>query len=279
MAEGKKKIIVYADWISTFEELKDAEAGRLIKHFFRYINDYDPEPPDKLTKIAFEPIKQTLKRDLAAWKKKSEKNSDNANKRWSKNANHATTSERIKTDANHADSDIVTDSVSDTVKVNDNVKRENNAPGRMPVVFRYEDFISDFNALTKRQYRGDVTSKRNFNARMKENYSREDFKKAIDNCMADRFHIENNLKYLTPEFILRPDKLQKFLNVSGNVVSTQTVQANSNPYWNYCPNTWDEAFYNRIKDENYAERKIAAYEAKLKKNGYQKQGNEWIKAA
>lgn len=64
MAEGKNKIIVYKDWIGTFESLTDDEAGKLIKHFFRYVNDLNPEAPDRITSIAFEPIKQTLKRDL-----------------------------------------------------------------------------------------------------------------------------------------------------------------------------------------------------------------------
>lgn len=34
MAENKKSIIVYADWIHVFKELDDEEAGQLIKHFF-----------------------------------------------------------------------------------------------------------------------------------------------------------------------------------------------------------------------------------------------------
>ncbi len=67
MAEGKKSVIVYVDWIHIFEGLEDDEAGKLIKHLLRYVNDLNPEPPDKLTKIAFEPIKQQLKRDLIKW--------------------------------------------------------------------------------------------------------------------------------------------------------------------------------------------------------------------
>lgn len=73
MAEDKKSIIVYSDWISTFNSLDDDEAGRLIKHFFSYINDLNPIPPDKITKIAFEPIKQHLKRDLKKWELIKEK--------------------------------------------------------------------------------------------------------------------------------------------------------------------------------------------------------------
>lgn len=67
MAEGKNKIIIYRDWITTFESLTDEEAGRLIKHLFKYVNDKNPEAPDRLTQLLFEPFKQTLKRDLKSY--------------------------------------------------------------------------------------------------------------------------------------------------------------------------------------------------------------------
>lgn len=67
MAEEKKSVILYVDIISTFESMTDKEAGRLIKHFLRYVNDLNPKAPDKITQIAFEPIKQQLKRDLVKW--------------------------------------------------------------------------------------------------------------------------------------------------------------------------------------------------------------------
>lgn len=69
MAENKKSVILYCDIIHTVEELSDEEAGRLFKHYLRYINDLEPEAPDKITKIAFEPIKHQLKRDLVKWEK------------------------------------------------------------------------------------------------------------------------------------------------------------------------------------------------------------------
>jgi hypothetical protein len=64
MAEGKKSFVAYCDWQETFEELTDEEAGKLIKHLFNYVNDKNPEASDKLTKMCFIPIKQSLKRDL-----------------------------------------------------------------------------------------------------------------------------------------------------------------------------------------------------------------------
>ncbi len=77
MAEGKNKVIVYKDWIKKFEALKDAEAGKLIKHFFRYINDQNPVAPDRITELAFIDIEMTLKRDLKKWEIAAEKSRAN----------------------------------------------------------------------------------------------------------------------------------------------------------------------------------------------------------
>lgn len=77
MAENKKSIIVYADWMEHFENLTDDEAGKLIKHFFRYVNDLKPQPQDRLIEIAFAPIKASLKRDLDKWEKTVQERSIN----------------------------------------------------------------------------------------------------------------------------------------------------------------------------------------------------------
>jgi len=86
MAENKKSIVVYADWITKFEELEDDEAGKLIKHFFRYVNDLNPDPPDRLTKLLFVDIENQLKRDLIRWEKTLDERSYNGRlgnlKRW-----------------------------------------------------------------------------------------------------------------------------------------------------------------------------------------------------
>lgn len=86
MAEDKKSIIIYSDWIAKFEELEDDEAGRLIKHFFRYVNDLNPIAPDRTTKLMFIDIQNQLKRDLKKWEKTLDDRSYNGRlgnvKRW-----------------------------------------------------------------------------------------------------------------------------------------------------------------------------------------------------
>jgi len=100
MAKDKKGFILYCDIIHTVEKLTDEQAGKLLKHILRYVNDQDPTAEDVLTEIAFEPIKQSLKRDLIKYEGIRTKNKENALKRW-----NATASERIRVNAKNADSD------------------------------------------------------------------------------------------------------------------------------------------------------------------------------
>jgi len=131
MADNKNRIIVYRDWITTFESLSDEEAGRLIKHFFLYINDRNPEAPDRLTCLLFEPIKQTLKRDLKKYKAICLKNSDNINIRWNKKDTNEY--DRIRPNTKHTDRDR--DKDSDTDKERD--KEKNIIPPPIPLIEKY----------------------------------------------------------------------------------------------------------------------------------------------
>jgi len=114
MAENKKSFLLYCDLIHTVEQLTDEQAGDLFKHILRYVNDQEPQTDNVITRIAFEPIKQSLKRDLQKYEHIRKRNQDNARKRWD-----ATASDRIPKDTKNADS--VSDSVSDSdsVSVND----------------------------------------------------------------------------------------------------------------------------------------------------------------
>jgi len=84
----------------------------------------------------------------------------------------------------------------------------------------FDFFISDFNTITGKRFRGDKKSKGQLNARLSEGFTLEEIKTAIENCKSDKYHIENP-NYLTPEFITRTDKLQKYLNASPTPRKTQ----------------------------------------------------------
>lgn len=112
MADNKKSAVVYCDLITTVEKMKDVDAGKLFKHFLRYINDQDPVAPNQIVEIVFEPIKQQLKRDLRKWQNKSAKNSEIAKNAWDMRK-HANALNGKKNDAKNTDNDTV--NVNDTV--------------------------------------------------------------------------------------------------------------------------------------------------------------------
>ena len=69
MAEGKKSFLLYCDLIHTVNLLSDEKAGELFKHVLDYVNDKNPKTECPFIKLTFEPIKQSLKRDLKKYEK------------------------------------------------------------------------------------------------------------------------------------------------------------------------------------------------------------------
>ena len=114
MAENKKSFLLYCDLIHTLEKLTDKQAGQLFKHVLRYVNDLNPQTDDILLQVCFEPIRQSLKRDLQKYEQirenKSKAGKKGANKRWQKIADDSTAKKDI---APMAVSVSVSDSVND----------------------------------------------------------------------------------------------------------------------------------------------------------------------
>lgn len=79
MAEGKKSFILYCDQRGIFDKLSDEQAGKLIKHIFSYVSDENPQS-DFVTELAFESIKQQLKRDLKKYENYVTKQRENGKK-------------------------------------------------------------------------------------------------------------------------------------------------------------------------------------------------------
>ena len=120
MAENKKSFILYCDQKGVWDKLDDAQAGRLIKHIISYVNDDNPVAPDFITELAFEPIKQSLKRDLKKWENQQEQRSEAGKRSAEVRKRNAKLAERDSTTVNERSiSSTVNGSVS--VNVNDNV--------------------------------------------------------------------------------------------------------------------------------------------------------------
>jgi hypothetical protein len=127
MAADKKSFLLYCDQKGVWDKLNDDQAGKLIKHIIAYVNDENPTAPDFITELAFEPIKQQLKRDLKEWEEKRHERSlagkAGAKARWQP---MATDGNRINEMAKMAVNDnvnvTVNANVNGNVTVSDNTK-------------------------------------------------------------------------------------------------------------------------------------------------------------
>lgn len=209
MAEGKKKVIVYTDWIEQFKDLTDEEAGRLIKHFFNYVNDLNPVS-DRLTELLFNPIKATLKRDLESWKNKQQTNKENGAKGGRPKKNIETENNQnnpvgfLETQNNPEKGD----SVNVSVNVNNNNTIES---------IDYDVFLSTINNIFDRSFKMiNVSVRKKYEMLLKQGYTKHQIHNAMLNCKNNDYHKETNYRYCTPEFFSRPITIDKYGDTSLN---------------------------------------------------------------
>ena len=192
MAKDKKSFILYVDQKDLFNKLPDEIAGKLIKHIYAYVSDENPESDDLIVNIAFESIKQQLKRDLKLFEEKRVKRSEagiaGANKRWQTIAND---SKRIKPIAK----------IADNVNVNDNDIY--NIDYQALLDFVNNTFGRKFQVVTDKV-------KRAYKKLLKDGYKKEDILNAIKNCKDNDYHKQNNYQYCTPEFFSRAETIDKY---------------------------------------------------------------------
>ena len=77
MAENKRSFLLYTDVHYTLKKLTNEQAGKLFKIILSYVNDENPIVEDLMLEIAFEPIKQSLKRDLEKYESICKRNQNN----------------------------------------------------------------------------------------------------------------------------------------------------------------------------------------------------------
>lgn len=97
MAKDKKSFVAYSDWNSTIKKLSDEEAGKLVKMMFSFVSDENPEAPDRITELIFEPIKNQMERDLEKYKEVRQKRSESG-----RNGGKKSGETRSKTEQNEA---------------------------------------------------------------------------------------------------------------------------------------------------------------------------------
>ena len=195
--KGKQSFILYSDLKSTLDQLPDEVAGRLFKHILDYVNDLDPQTDELILKVAFEPIKQQLKRDLKNWDQVRDKRSSAGKLSAAQRQLFSTSVESVEQGSTES-----TGNVNVNVNVNDNV-------------IDYEKLIDVYNLIFGKQCRVIAPAIRNkYKARLKEGYTKHDIVNAMKEAKKDEYHKSCDYKYCTLEFFSRPDKLDRFSQVS-----------------------------------------------------------------
>lgn len=176
MAEGKKSFLLYCDLIHTVKKLPKEKQADLFVHILEYVNDLNPSTDDMLLEIAFEPIKQSLKRDLIKYENIVGRNRENGKKggrpKKPKKPNGLNKNPKNPSEPKKADS------VSDSDSVNDNEIKVN--------LYKEKEFLTDWNKLRLEHLKkpsflkriGNHDDKENFNELLKD-YDKEEFKKAM----------------------------------------------------------------------------------------------------
>ena len=97
----------------------------------------------------------------------------------------------------------------------------------------YCKYIEGLNELLNRKYKGSNSVRQSLMARIKEGRTLEEILLAVKNASKDTYHIEQQYKYLTPEFFLRPDKLDKFSQTVTPVNQSAPIlkKPNENDYY------------------------------------------------
>jgi uncharacterized phage protein (TIGR02220 family) len=90
----------------------------------------------------------------------------------------------------------------------------------------YIEFVNSFNKIVGSNHRATKKVSHKFNARIKEGYKPEDIIKAVKRAKENDFLMgknENKKRYLTPEYILREDKLDEWLNATSTTKSKKKL--------------------------------------------------------
>ena len=151
MADNKKSFVLYCDLVHVIRKLIEQDrkentnySGELFLHILEYVNDENPFPINFIVDMAFEPIKQQLKRDLKRYEVKQTQRIE-AGRR---------SAEQRKVNEELRNSTTVNDrSVSSTVNGNVNVNGNGNVNDNVNVILNKD--IGDEIIIPKKTWKND----------------------------------------------------------------------------------------------------------------------------
>jgi hypothetical protein len=145
----------------------------------------------------------SIQKRLELRESKSLKAKQSAQKRWGSNANSNANASK-----SHNGRNAIKESKGKEIKLNIDSSK----------------LLSLFNSILGKKAKViSEKAKKQLKERLKEGYTKEDIVNALRNAAKDQHHLDTNYKYLTLEFITRPDKLERFVNMGDFKTKTQIL--------------------------------------------------------
>lgn len=222
MQVEKKSFVLYNDQSKIIQKLSDKQAGVLIKKIYSYVNNgiYEMDE-DAIVDIVYTVLTEQINRDIEKYCDKIEKSSNSGKignlKRWHPeiyelyNEGQISIDDALKQSKQISGPDktrlhpIANIAVNDTDNVIDN---ENE------IDIDTNKLLENYNSILGKKTR--IISKSvliRIRQLLKEGYNKGDIITAVRNAANDPFHKDSNYKNLTLEFITRPDKFERFVNM------------------------------------------------------------------
>ncbi len=208
----KQSFILHAKYKDLLVDLSQSQKGDLLDALFVYSATGEVPEMEAVVKMAFRFIAKDVDYHNEKYEERCEKNRQNVLKRWS-NTNDGdgiqedtNVYDGIRADTKHTDKDKEKDKDKGKDKERDISTNVDNVS--------FLKFIEAFNLKRKSNFKPIGSVKKKYEARLKEGYTSKQLMMALLTAMKDDFHRENNFKYLTPEFICRSDKLERYLNLT-----------------------------------------------------------------
>ena len=206
----------YFDNEVLLDHLSDEQAGKLWKSLFAFVNrDEQHALSDPVVALAYEVMAQQIKRDFAKYDEKCEKNKKNraiANERQRTSTNvNDRDQEEEKEEEKEEDKKENKNKDKKEDKEKENTKQ---AVGQNPTssVSFVKNVIDYLNERISAHYKSDSKSTvRLINARVREGFTLNDFKKVIDNRIDVWGKDKHMQQYLRPETLFS-NKFESYLN-------------------------------------------------------------------
>jgi len=185
----KRSFVLYSDILHTLEHLTNEQAGQLFRTILQYVNDQNPVINDPLIKIAFEPVRQNLKRDLDKWQSIRQKRVEAGRKGGKQKVANASNSEQ--------------DLTNQAVIVNDSVN------------VNVSDILNHFNKCFNKKARViPVAAVEKYKELYLQGYDITDIKKAMNGAANEKWHKDKNYDVCTLYYFTKIEVIDRYSNLS-----------------------------------------------------------------